>query len=65
MARAAIHLQSGARKPFDRRAILDVGVEDLLQLRGEGRVIGARRLGEKNGSTPKSARTRTVLANLT
>ena len=41
-ARAAIHLQRGARKPLDRPALLDVGVKDLLQLRGEGRIIGPR-----------------------
>ena len=56
LARAAIHLQRGAGKPLDRRAILDVGVEDLLQLRGERRVIGARRpRREGNGAEKRKS----------
>ena len=52
-ARAAIHLQRRAREPFDRRAILDVGVEDLLQLRGERRIIGARRCRREGDGAKK------------
>ena len=38
----AIDLQGRAREAFNRRAVLDVGVNHLLQLRGERRVVGAR-----------------------
>jgi hypothetical protein len=52
-ARAAIHLQRGAGKAFDRRAILDVSIEDLLQLPGERCIIGARRCWREGGGAKK------------
>ena len=46
-ARAAIHLQCSAGGPLDRPAILDISVKDLLQLRGDRRVIRSRGRGAK------------------
>ena len=42
VVRAAIHLQCGARKPLDRPALRDIGVNDLLHLGGDRHVIGSR-----------------------
>ena len=50
-AAAAIDLQCGAGQPLDRRAILNVGVKDLLELGGDRGVVGSRRSQkERNGA---------------